>query len=209
MIDLIGLNREELAALVAGLDSRLPRESAHGLALRPAGRRPGRHDRSAAVVAGDPKGAKVRVRPLVEVKTARGFRRHVKFLFALADGAQVESVFIPEGPRRTVCLSRPRSAAGWVAPFAPPARSGLLRNLTAGEIVGQVIRIGQLRECGSPTSWPWARANRWPTTRRPWPPFNSWAWSTVWASPRGILPSPPAGCRPGSPGWPGKAGSGS
>jgi len=70
----------------------------------------------------------------------------VKFLFALADGAQIESVFIPEGPRRTVCLST-QVGCGMGCAFCATGRGGLVRNLTAGEIVGQVIRVRQLMDC--------------------------------------------------------------
>lgn len=64
----------------------------------------------------------------------------IKFLMALADGEEVESVYIPEGPRRTVCVST-QAGCGMGCAFCATGRGGLKRNLTAGEIVGQVMRI--------------------------------------------------------------------
>ena len=83
------------------------------------------------------------------VGTLAELRRHeasdgtVKFLFSLADGTHVESVFIPEGPRRTVCLST-QVGCGMGCAFCATGQGGLIRNLRTGEIVGQVIRISQL-----------------------------------------------------------------
>jgi len=60
-----------------------------------------------------------------------------KFLLRLADGRQIESVFIPDTPAMTFCISTQVGCAMACA-FCLTGKMGLLRNLTAGEIVGQV-----------------------------------------------------------------------
>jgi 23S rRNA (adenine2503-C2)-methyltransferase len=60
-----------------------------------------------------------------------------KFLLRLADGATIESVFIPDTPAMTFCVSTQVGCAMACA-FCLTGRMGLARNLTAGEIVGQV-----------------------------------------------------------------------
>jgi len=60
-----------------------------------------------------------------------------KFLLRLADGQQIESVFIPGTPSMTFCISTQVGCAMACA-FCLTGKMGLLRNLTAGEIVGQV-----------------------------------------------------------------------
>src|SRR5712692_3571706 len=60
-----------------------------------------------------------------------------KFLLRLADGRHIESVFIPDTPSMTFCISTQVGCAMACA-FCLTGRMGLARNLTAGEIVGQV-----------------------------------------------------------------------
>ena len=54
-----------------------------------------------------------------------------KFLFKLRDGLKIETVFIPEGKRKTVCLSS-QVGCSLGCKFCATAKMGLLRNLTAG-----------------------------------------------------------------------------
>jgi len=62
----------------------------------------------------------------------------VKFLVGLEDGGAVEAVLIPEGERRTVCLSSQVGCpVGCV--FCASGRGGLRRSLGAGEIVEQLL----------------------------------------------------------------------
>ncbi len=63
-----------------------------------------------------------------------------KFLFALSDGNLVESVLIPEEGHFTLCLSTQVGCAQGCR-FCLTARRGLVRHLTAGEIVGQVMAV--------------------------------------------------------------------
>src|SRR5437868_10173324 len=60
-----------------------------------------------------------------------------KFLLRLADGRQLESVFIPDTPSMTFCISTQVGCAMACA-FCLTGKMGLVRNLTAGEITGQV-----------------------------------------------------------------------
>jgi 23S rRNA (adenine2503-C2)-methyltransferase len=63
-----------------------------------------------------------------------------KFLWTLNDGEAIESVLIPEGKRRTLCISSQAGCAlGCV--FCATGRMGFRRNLSAGEIAGQVREL--------------------------------------------------------------------
>src|SRR5262249_39000668 len=60
-----------------------------------------------------------------------------KFLLRFEDGRTVEAVFIPDTPGMTFCISTQVGCAMACA-FCLTGRMGLVRNLTAGEVVGQV-----------------------------------------------------------------------
>ena len=63
-----------------------------------------------------------------------------KFLWNLGSGEAIESVLIPEGKRRTLCISSQEGCAlGCV--FCATGRMGFRRNLSAAEIAGQVREI--------------------------------------------------------------------
>lgn len=59
-----------------------------------------------------------------------------KLLLRLADGQTIECVFIPDGDRRTVCVSSQVGCAVGCT-FCLTARMGIRRNLTPGEILSQ------------------------------------------------------------------------
>ncbi len=59
-----------------------------------------------------------------------------KFLLRLADGQNIEAVYIPDGTRRTVCVSSQVGCAVGCE-FCLTAKLGFKRNLTPGEILGQ------------------------------------------------------------------------
>src|SRR6187401_2352451 len=61
----------------------------------------------------------------------------VKFLLGLDDEARIESVFIPDTPRQTFCISTQVGCA-MKCGFCLTGTMGLARHLTAGEIAGQV-----------------------------------------------------------------------
>jgi 23S rRNA (adenine2503-C2)-methyltransferase len=75
-----------------------------------------------------------------------------KWLLRLADGKEVETVYIPEEDRGTLCISS-QVGCTLTCSFCHTGTQRLVRNLTAGEIVGQIIlardRIGD---------WPGAEA---------------------------------------------------
>jgi 23S rRNA (adenine2503-C2)-methyltransferase len=60
-----------------------------------------------------------------------------KYLWRLADGEAIESVLIPSGSRRTLCISSQAGCALHCA-FCATGRMGFSRNLTPFEIAGQV-----------------------------------------------------------------------
>jgi 23S rRNA (adenine2503-C2)-methyltransferase len=64
----------------------------------------------------------------------------VKYLFELSDGESVESVFIPEKQRTTLCLSTQISCS-FRCHFCLTASLGFKRNLKSGEVVGQVMGV--------------------------------------------------------------------
>jgi 23S rRNA (adenine2503-C2)-methyltransferase len=63
-----------------------------------------------------------------------------RYLLRLSDGKTVETVWMPEGDRSTICIS---SQVGCPVDckFCLTALLGLERHLTAGEIAGQVLRV--------------------------------------------------------------------
>jgi len=60
-----------------------------------------------------------------------------KFLLRLADGRDVEAVYIPDTPAQTFCISTQVGCAMKCA-FCLTGTMGLIRHLSAGEIAGQV-----------------------------------------------------------------------
>jgi len=74
----------------------------------------------------------------------------VKLGLVLADGERIESVLIPDGERLTLCLSSQAGCAVGCG-FCATARMGLRRNLSAGEIVGQVVRAREQALLSTPS----------------------------------------------------------
>lgn len=70
-----------------------------------------------------------------------------KWVLELRDGQRIETVYIPDGDRSTICVSSQVGCALDCA-FCSTARQGFNRNLTVGEIIGQVWQA--TRELGSP-----------------------------------------------------------
>ncbi|HUJ75221.1 MAG TPA: 23S rRNA (adenine(2503)-C(2))-methyltransferase RlmN [bacterium] len=73
--------------------------------------------------------------PAAQADSADGSR---KFAFRLGDGKRIESVLMPNATHYTLCVSTQVGCAMGCA-FCMTARMGLERNLTAGEIVAQVV----------------------------------------------------------------------
>lgn len=74
----------------------------------------------------------------------------VKFLTKLEDGEMIECVLIPEGKRRTVCVST-QVGCSLTCRFCATGTLGLRRNLKGWEIVEQVIHVQKyLEKIGDP-----------------------------------------------------------
>ncbi len=63
-----------------------------------------------------------------------------KFLFQLEDGNQIESVLIPDKKRLTLCISTQVGCAMGCR-FCLTGKMGLKRNLTAAEIINQILAV--------------------------------------------------------------------
>ncbi|MBI1928563.1 23S rRNA (adenine(2503)-C(2))-methyltransferase RlmN [Candidatus Poribacteria bacterium] len=82
----------------------------------------------------DISGAQVLARTVSDTDVA------VKYLFELADGSRVESVLMAEGERVTVCVSSQMGCA-MACDFCATGKMGFFRNLTAAEILEQLLAI--------------------------------------------------------------------
>lgn len=71
----------------------------------------------------------------------------VKSLWRLHDGVLVESVVMRYAARATVCVSS-QAGCGMACPFCATGQGGLARNLSAAEIVDQVVRAARLLRDG-------------------------------------------------------------
>ena len=66
----------------------------------------------------------------------------VRYLLRLRDGETIETVLMPEPSRDTICLST-QAGCPVNCKFCLTAVLGLIRNLSAGEIVGQVLLVAE------------------------------------------------------------------
>jgi 23S rRNA (adenine2503-C2)-methyltransferase len=93
-----------------------------------------------------PVGLRERLAGQAAIALPRVLRRHlstdgtVRYVLALGEQkpANVEAVFMPEEKRQTICIST-QAGCAVDCRFCLTATLGLVRNLTAGEIVGQVL----------------------------------------------------------------------
>ncbi|MGC8784158.1 MAG: 23S rRNA (adenine(2503)-C(2))-methyltransferase RlmN [Armatimonadota bacterium] len=83
------------------------------------------------------------LRRLEVVRAQHSVDGTVKYLFALADGERVEAVFLPYDDRTSVCISSQVGCAAGCR-FCATAQMGFTRNLTAGEMVDEVLSIQQI-----------------------------------------------------------------
>lgn len=67
----------------------------------------------------------------------------IKFVMGLSGGQEVETVWIPEKDRRTLCVSSQVGCA-LDCSFCSTAQQGFNRNLSVSEIIGQVWRVAQI-----------------------------------------------------------------
>ena len=76
-----------------------------------------------------------------------------KFLFDVGTGNAIETVFIPEADRGTLCVSS-QAGCALECSFCSTGRQGFNRNLTTAEIIGQLWQVNRLlRQSANP---PWA-----------------------------------------------------
>jgi len=81
--------------------------------------------------------------PLQEIQAITSRDRLTrKVLFALPDGQTIETVLMLYDRRRTLCIST-QVGCGIGCPFCATGLGGLARNLTAGEIVAQVLHFAR------------------------------------------------------------------
>ncbi|MHB8645669.1 MAG: 23S rRNA (adenine(2503)-C(2))-methyltransferase RlmN [Thermomicrobiales bacterium] len=76
--------------------------------------------------------------------------RTTKLLFRTPDGCLIEGVLMQYQERSTACISS-QAGCGYGCTFCATGKMGLSRNLSAGEIVAQVVALARLsREHGEP-----------------------------------------------------------
>ena len=138
--DLLGLSRERLAEVLAPAVDRpfRARQIYPALYERPV--------RDLSEITELPKELRVRLAEQFRVGLPEIASRHLsadgtaKYLFRLSDGATIEAVDIPDRGRRTFCISS-QAGCALACAFCVTGYWGAGRNLTAGEIVGQVNAI--------------------------------------------------------------------
>ncbi len=77
--------------------------------------------------------------PVIKSRT-RSEDGSIKYLFELASGGQVESIWMPDGDRRTLCISS-QVGCRLACSFCLTGTLGLKDQLTAGEILGQFMAV--------------------------------------------------------------------
>ncbi len=139
-VDLLGLSRERLAEALAPVVDRPFRARQIYRALYE------RAARDFAEMTDLPRDLRLRLAERFRVGLPEITSRHLsadgtcKYLFRLADGATIEAVDIPDRGRRTFCISS-QAGCALACTFCVTGYWGGGRNLTAGEIVGQVLAI--------------------------------------------------------------------
>jgi 23S rRNA (adenine2503-C2)-methyltransferase len=139
-LDLLGLSRDQIAAHLGDLlDHPYRADQIHGAIYRQ-----GARDFDAMTTLGRALRERLAERCAIGVPavvdSSESSDRTRKLLFGLADGATVEAVEIPSRWGTTLCLSSQAGCALGCA-FCVTGYWGAGRNLTAGEIVGQVLGI--------------------------------------------------------------------
>src|SRR3954463_14099465 len=137
-IHLTGLNQTELTAFVAEMTEPAYRGRQIFSSLHH------RRSRSFDEMTDLPKEFRAKLKERATASTLTIESRYVsedgtrRYLMKTHDGLPVETVFIPEERRDTICFSS-QSGCPLQCTFCLTAQLGLLRNLTAGEIVEQII----------------------------------------------------------------------
>jgi 23S rRNA (adenine2503-C2)-methyltransferase len=74
--------------------------------------------------------------PVISLDSTDGYTQ--KTLFALPDGKEIETVMMRYEKRQTLCIST-QAGCAMGCPFCATGQMGFMRNLSAGEIVAQVL----------------------------------------------------------------------
>jgi 23S rRNA (adenine2503-C2)-methyltransferase len=139
-VHITGLSRVELEDLAAGFGEPTFRAKQIFKALH------GRRLRSFDEITDLPKKLRLKLEDAAVVSRLAVDSRYVstdgtrRYLMKTADGFPVETVYIPSEKRDTICFSS-QSGCPLKCDFCLTAKLGLLRNLSVGEIVEQVIIV--------------------------------------------------------------------
>jgi 23S rRNA (adenine2503-C2)-methyltransferase len=137
-VDLIGLTRQELTAELSeiGLPKFRTGQIWHWLYHR------GATDFAEMTTLAKPLRARLPERFTINrleiAREQRSIDGTIKWLFRFADGNEAETVYIPETDRGTLCVSS-QIGCTLTCSFCHTGTQRLVRNLTSGEIVGQVM----------------------------------------------------------------------
>ena len=137
-LELIGLSQAELVAFVVGLGEPAYRGRQIFAALQH------RRLRSFDEMTDLPKDLRTRLKEIARASSLKIESRYVsadgtrRYLMKTHDNLPVETVFIPEEHRDTICFSS-QSGCPLQCTFCLTAQLGLLRSLTPGEMVEQVL----------------------------------------------------------------------
>jgi 23S rRNA (adenine2503-C2)-methyltransferase len=137
-VELIGLSQPELVEFVVGLGEPAYRGRQMFAALQH------RRLRSFEEMTDLPKELRARLNEIARASTLKVESRYIssdgtrRYLMKTHDGLPVETVFIPEEHRDTICFSS-QSGCPLQCTFCLTAQLGLLRSLTPGEIVEQIL----------------------------------------------------------------------
>ncbi|MCS7079082.1 MAG: 23S rRNA (adenine(2503)-C(2))-methyltransferase RlmN [Chloracidobacterium sp.] len=144
-IDWLGLTSREFAAYVAerGLPAYRGRQIFHALHRRLVTSVEDIHELPQSLRLA--LAAELNLAPLRLVQVFDATDGTRRYLFTVRDGHAIETVWIPDGRRVTLCLSS-QAGCPMMCAFCATGTLGLQRNLTAGEIVAQVLYV--LREAG-------------------------------------------------------------
>ena len=137
-VELIGLSQPDLVEFVSGLGEPTYRGRQIFAALQH------RRLRSFEEMTDLPKELRARLNEIARASTLKVESRYIssdgtrRYLMKTHDGLPVETVFIPEEHRDTICFSS-QSGCPLQCTFCLTAQLGLLRSLTPGEIVEQIL----------------------------------------------------------------------
>lgn len=142
-INLLGLNRAQLQAFLAALGEKPFRGSQVMQWLHQYGavEFSAMTNLSKALRAHLADAARIEAPAIKHDQTAADGTR--KWLFELADGNCIESVYIPEDERGTLCISS-QVGCGLNCTFCATGAQGFNRDLTSAEIIGQVWQAARL-----------------------------------------------------------------